>query len=82
MTSKPGEHPLTDILEHNIETYGKDADEYIRGISDFSSRHELFSWWSEEINGSTDRDMVLEKAQSRFMELMQRSQQSGWGAVQ
>ncbi len=68
---KPGDHPLTDILIHGIETYGTEADEYIRGVSDFSSRHELYQWWNEEINWSTDREMVLQKAKARFQELMQ-----------
>jgi len=78
MTGKPGEHPLTDILVHNIETYGEEADGYIRGISDFSSRHELYEWWNAEIKGSTDRELVLQKAAERFTELMERSSLSGW----
>jgi hypothetical protein len=79
-TGKPGEHPLTDILVHHIEIYGIEADGYIRGISDFSSRHELFEWWNAEINGSTDREYVLRKAAERFSELMERSSLSGWQA--
>jgi hypothetical protein len=79
-TGKPGEHPLTDILVHHIEIYGTEADGYIRGISDFSSRHELFEWWNAEINGSTDREYVLRKAAERFSELMERSSLSGWQA--
>jgi type 1 glutamine amidotransferase len=77
---KPGDHPLTDILVHKIETYGPDADSLIRGISDFSSRHELYDWWNREINGSTDRELVLRKAELRFAELMERSSLSGWQA--
>lgn len=79
-SGKPGDHPLTDILVHKIETYGPEADALIRGISDFSSRHELYEWWNTEINGSTDRDLVLRKAEVRFAELMQRSSLSGWQA--
>jgi type 1 glutamine amidotransferase len=76
---KPGEHPLTDIIVHKIETYGPDADDYIRGVSDFSSRHELYEWWSNEVKGETDRQTVLKKARDRYHELMMRSQASGWG---
>jgi hypothetical protein len=78
---KPGDHPLTDILLFKIETYGPEADEAIRSVSELSSRRELYEWWNEAINWSTDRDLVLRKAQERFMELIQRSNQSGWGAV-
>ena len=58
---RPGDHPLTDIIHHKIETYGPDADEYIRGINEFSSRHELYSWWEQEIKNETDRQIIFPK---------------------
>lgn len=76
---KPGDHPLTDILLHGIESYGKEADEAIRNVSELSSRRELYEWWNEEISSTDDRETVLQKAQARYMELMQRSNTSGWG---
>ena len=78
MNGKPGDHPLTDILVHKLETYGPEADELIREISELSSRRELYEWWNEEISGTADRDLVLGKAEVRYMELMQRSRDSGW----
>jgi hypothetical protein len=75
---KAGDHPLTDILVHGIEVYGPEADDLIRGINEFSSRHELYQWWNQEINWSEDREEVLRKATARFEELFQRSRQSGW----
>ena len=78
--SKPGDHPLTDILVHGREIYGPEADELIRGISEFSSQYELYEWWNAEVKGSIDREEIGRKAQARFDELMQRSSQSGgWG---
>jgi hypothetical protein len=76
---KPGDHPLTDILVHNLETYGEEADDLIRGISEFSSGYELNEWWTREIGKCTDRDIILQKARARFMELIERSQATGWG---
>jgi hypothetical protein len=78
MNGKPGDHPLTDILVHKIEVYGPETDDLIRGINDFSSRHELHEWWTQEIQGCTDREVVHRKAKERFHELFQRSS-SGWG---
>ena len=75
---KPGDHPLSDILIHGREVYGAEADELIRGISEFSSKYELYEWWNREINWSTDRDEVQRKSQARFQELFQRSNTSGW----
>ena len=80
MPGRTGEQILNDILSRRAEVYGPEADDYIRGISDFSSRHELYEWWTTEIAGSTDRDFVRQKAEARFAELMQRSSQSSWGA--
>jgi hypothetical protein len=80
MNGKPGDHPLTDILVHKLDVYGPEADELMRGISEFSSRRELYEWWNTEINWSADRELVLRKAQARYTELMQRSSDSGWGS--
>lgn len=80
MNGKRGEHPLTDILVHGLEVYGPEADELIREVSELSSRRELYEWWDEEINGSTDRQLVVAKAEARCTELMLRSRSSGWGA--
>jgi hypothetical protein len=78
MSDRPGEHPLSDILIHGREVYGPEADELIRGISEFSSKYELYEWWNSEIKGSTDRAEIASKAEARFQELFQRSNMSGW----
>jgi len=77
--NKPGDHPLTDIIVHGREVYGPEADELIRGISEFSSKYELYEWWNKEMKGITDRHEVERKAQARFEELFQRSNMTGWG---
>ena len=57
---KPGDHPLSDILVHGREVYGPETDELIRGISEFSSKYELYEWWNKEVKGTTDRDEVAQ----------------------
>jgi hypothetical protein len=68
-----GDHPLTDILFHKVEVYGRDADDLIRKISELSSRRELEEWWDREIAWSVDTHLVLSKAKSRLGELLQRA---------
>jgi hypothetical protein len=80
MNGKPGDHPLTDILVHKLEVFSPETDELIRGISDCSSRHELYEWWNTEIKDSTDRELVQRKAEVRYAELLQRTRSSGWSA--
>lgn len=43
----PGEHPLTDIVNFNLEVYNKECDELIREISKLVSKnqlYEMFDW--------------------------------------
>ena len=75
---KPHDHPLTDILKYNLETYGAEADELIRKISELSSRRELDEWWEREIGWSCDAAAVLPKARARYDELRKRARESGW----
>jgi hypothetical protein len=75
---KPGDHPLTDILVHKSNVYGREADDLIRRIADLCSRRELDEWWQREIGWSPERHLVLQKAQTRFDELLQRAKRSGW----
>jgi hypothetical protein len=52
---KPGDHPLTDILVHNLDVYGGGPDELIRKIADLCSRRELDEWWNRELGWSRIR---------------------------
>ena len=74
----PGDHPLTDILTHQLEVYGREADKLIRKIGELCSRRELDEWWEREIGWSKDRALALRKARLRCDELLRRAQGSGW----
>ena len=78
MNGKPGDHPLTDILSHKIEVYGREADELIRKIGDLCSRRELDEWWEREIGWSQDNELALRKARARHDELLTRAREGGW----
>jgi len=78
MNGKPGDHPLTDILVHKHEIYGREADELIRKIGALCSRRELDEWWEREIGWSKDADVVLRKAHTQYLQLAQRAKESGW----
>jgi len=74
---KPGDHPLTDILVHKLDVYGRETDDLIRKIADLCSRRELDEWWEREI-GWSQRDSVAPKARTRLEQLLQRAKQGGW----
>lgn len=75
---KPGDHPLTDILVHNLDVYGKEASELIRQIARLSSLKELDEWWSREIGWSPEPNSITLKAQNRLNELLNRASRDGW----
>jgi hypothetical protein len=75
---KPGDHPLTDVLGHRLEVYGRETDDLIRKIADLCSPRELDEWWQREIGWSEDRALALQKARTRYEELLERARQSGW----
>ena len=78
MNGKPGDHPLTDLLVHNLEVYGPEADDLIRKIGELCSPRELDEWWEREIGWSADRASVLGKARARYEQLNKRARESGW----
>jgi hypothetical protein len=73
-----GDHPLTDILCHKIEVYGKEADDLIHKISELSSQRELYEWWDKEIGWSNNRDLALQKARNQYAVLLKRAHENGW----
>ena len=72
-----GDHPLTDILFHKVEVYGREADETIRKISELCSWRELVKWWDRQIAWSSDTHLVLAKSKSRLAELLRRAKEAG-----
>jgi len=78
MNGKPGDHPLTDILVHNLDVYGGGADELIRRIAELCSRRELDEWWDREVGWSPDKSLIFAKAKSHLDQLLKRARQSGW----
>ena len=75
---KPGDHPLTDILVHKLNVYGREADDLIRRIAELCSRRELEEWWNREIAWTPDRDSIIDKVRTRHDELLRRAKESGW----
>ena len=75
---KPGDHPLTDILVHGLEVYGREADDLIRKIAELSSDRELNDWWDDQIGWSCEPAELLRRAGARHEELLRRARERGW----
>jgi len=75
---KRGDHPLTDILIHDLNVYGEEGADLIRKIAKLCSRRELHEWWQREIGFSGDGETVLRKGRKYLDELVERAKQAGW----
>jgi hypothetical protein len=78
MNGVKGDHPLSDILLHKIEVYGKEVDDLIRKIASMSSKQELQEWWEHEIGWSCDKTTILQKCRLRYEAFFDRAKKSGW----
>ena len=77
----PGDHPLTDILNFNLDVYNKECDGLIRRISKFVSiknLYEMFDWFD---NFSATEDQLKafeEKLSIKLNELRAMAEYNGW----
>lgn len=74
---RPGDHPLSDILNHKIDIYENEADNLIREIAKLCSPRKLDEWWTIEIGWSKDPENAKNKSIKRLNELKNRSKESG-----
>ncbi len=70
---KPGDHPLTDLLVHGLEVYGKEVDDLILEISQLLSRRELDDWWEKEIGWGSEPDRLAREAEKKLSQLKVRT---------
>ena len=75
---KHGDHPLTDILIHDLPVYGPEADHLIRAIPQLSSRREIDEWWDRSIGWKGSPGVALREAQLEHARLLRRAKDSGW----
>jgi hypothetical protein len=77
VNGKPGDNLLADIMHHH-QVYGDQEDELIRQIAKLSSVGELEDWGHKEIGWKPNPSTILEKARSRYEELLKRARERGW----
>ncbi len=74
----PNDHPLTDILNYNIETYGKEADELLTKLQPLMSQNELYEWWEKEIGWESSSEKALQEIKKQFSIANKRAKENGW----
>ncbi len=74
----PGDHPLTDVIFYNIETYGVEADNLLKKLDQLMSSHEILEWWEKEIGWKCPTETVLLKIKKQYAIAKERAKSSGW----
>jgi hypothetical protein len=76
MNGKPGDHPLTDILTHNLRVYGEPTDSNIRKLARLMDYHRLYDWLD-----CARRDRAQDiptTVQNKLSELLKEAKERGW----
>ena len=78
VNGKPGDDPIFDILEHNIEVYNKETDDLIRRLSELMPRYRLNEWFDKEKLQRAPASEVFEKVKKKIEEIEKEGKERGW----
>jgi len=74
----PGDHPLSDVINYDIEVYGEEADALLKKLESLMSRRELWEWWGKEIGWACTPQDALNKIKDQLLAAELRARNSGW----
>ena len=77
----PGDHPLTDILNFQLNVYNKECDELIREISKYVSRNQLYEMFDWLDNFHITEKQLKEyefTLKLKLDELIKNAENNGW----
>ena len=79
MNGKSRDHPITDIMVHQIAAYGDPLDAQIRQLGELMSHHSLCDWFEQHWSKSPDQ---LEPIVAAKLEEMGRTvREGGWERI-
>jgi hypothetical protein len=77
----PGDHPLTDIINFNLNVYNKECDELIRQISKYTSinqLYEMFNWFDNFYITELQLKEFEITLKLKLDELIKNAKDNGW----
>jgi len=76
MNGKPGDHPITDIVCHNLSVFGEPTDSHIRKLSKLMDHHRLCDWFERL---PADKPEVVSRAvEQKLAAMTKHAEDSGW----
>ena len=76
MNGKPGDHPITDIVKHQIARYGEPLDSEIRQLGELMDYHRLCAWFEQHCSKSPRELQPIVAA--KLEEMRQTARERGW----
>jgi hypothetical protein len=76
MNGKPGDHPITDIVIHNISVFGEPLDGQLRKLGELMSYQRLCDWFEQ--HWSTPAVQLQPLVAAKLEELRRDAQERGW----
>lgn len=74
----PGDHPLIDVLNNDIEVYGVETDKLLKRLGELLSKRELDEFWDREIGFKCDKSVAHHKFSVKVNWAEERAKNSGW----
>jgi hypothetical protein len=76
MNGKPGDHPITDIVKHQIARYGEPLDSEIRQLGELMDYYGLCDWFEQHWSKSPCQLQPVVAA--KLAEMRQTAREGGW----
>ena len=76
MNGKPGDHPITDIMVHQIAVFGEPVDSQLRQLGELMSYQRLCDWF--DLHSSKSPEELQPLVAAKLQELRQDAQERGW----
>ena len=76
MNGRPGDHPITDILTHNLPVYGEPTDSNVRKLARLMDFHRLHDWF-DRVRADKTQDTPT-AVQNKLAELLKVAKERGW----
>ena len=76
MNGKPGDHPITDILDYRLSVFGESTDSRIRELARFMDYHRLCDWF-DDLRGRENQDVASE-VEKKLATVKKDAKERGW----
>jgi hypothetical protein len=75
---RPGDHPITDLMIHQLSVYGEPLDTKLRQIGELMSYHRLCDWFEQGQYWTTPKEELEPIVTAKLETLKRDALNRGW----